>query len=127
MSSSVTCITKRDRTNPHERIQAIGGAGWKHSEDDAIRWITAGTESYTVTRAGATVKVIIATRLGREYLKTERDDLSPDNLLALSRVLSREASGLHSPGDEEAACAGIKVGSLLTSAVTLLTHPRRAP
>jgi hypothetical protein len=29
------------------------------------------------------VKVIIATRLGREYLKTEADGEQPDNLLAL--------------------------------------------
>lgn len=80
----VTCITKRDRTNPHERIQAIGGSGWKHSEDDAIRWIKLGTESYYVSRGGGTVNVVVATRLGREYLKTETDGESPDNLLSLS-------------------------------------------
>ncbi len=83
MNRQVNCITKRDRPGPHERIQAIGGSGWKHSEDDAIRWIKAGTESYYVQRGGATVRVIIATRLGREYLKTEPDGEAPDNLLAL--------------------------------------------
>ena len=70
MNRQVTCVTKPDRPGPHERIQAIGGKGWKHSEDDAIRWIKAGTESYYVNRDGATVRVIIATRLGREYHRT---------------------------------------------------------
>lgn len=83
MKRDVTCIKKRDRTNPHERIQAIGGAGWKDSEDDAIRSIKAGTESYSVSRGGKTVAVVVATHLGREYLKTEADGYSPDNLLAL--------------------------------------------
>ncbi len=83
MNRQVTCVTKPDRPGPHERIQAIGGTGWKHSEDDAIRWIKAGTESYYVNRGGATVRVIIAARLGREYLKTEPDGEAPDNLLAL--------------------------------------------
>ena len=83
MNRQVTCVTKPDRPGPHERIQAIGGSGWKHSEDDAIRWIKAGTESYYLQSGGATVRVIIATRLGREYLKTEPDGERPDNLLAL--------------------------------------------
>jgi hypothetical protein len=83
MNREVTCINKRDRQNPHERIQAIGGAGWKHAEPDAIRWIKAGIESYFVNEVGRTVRVIVATHLGREYLKTEADGVTPDNLLAL--------------------------------------------
>ena len=30
LNRQVTCITKRDRPSPHERIEAIGGTGWKH-------------------------------------------------------------------------------------------------
>lgn len=80
----VSCINKRgDHYNPHERIQNIGGYGWKHSESDAIRWIKSGTESYFVSTGGRTVRVVVAVHQGREYLKTEADNYSPDNLLAL--------------------------------------------
>lgn len=80
----VTCINKRgNHYDPHERIQNIGGAGWKHSESDAIRWIKNGIESYYVTKGGRTVRVVVAVHNGREYLKTEPDGYSPDNLLAL--------------------------------------------
>jgi uncharacterized protein DUF3892 len=84
VNREVTCINKRDRTNPHERIQAIGGAGWKHQEDAAIRAIRGGTESYYVSQGGRTARVVTAVHQGREYLKTEPDGYSPDNLLALS-------------------------------------------
>lgn len=80
----VTCITKRgDHHDPHERIQAIGGADWKKSEDEAIRDIENGTNSFYVSVGGRTVDVIIATHNGRKYLKTTADGYSPDNLLAL--------------------------------------------
>jgi hypothetical protein len=36
-----------------------------------------------VSRGGRTVRVIVVTHNGREYLKTEGDRYSPDNLLAL--------------------------------------------
>jgi uncharacterized protein DUF3892 len=83
MNREVTCTNKRDRQNPHERTQAIGGAGWKHSESAAIRRIQAGVESYFVTKVGRKARVIVATHLGREYLQTEADAVTPDNLLAL--------------------------------------------
>ena len=81
---AVTCINKRgSHYDPHERIAVIGGSGWKHLGDDAIRRIEARTDDYTVTRGGRTVRVIVAVHQGRKYLKTEADGYSPDNLLAL--------------------------------------------
>jgi len=80
----VKCITKRgDHYNPHERIQAIGGDGWYHSEDQAITYIERGVHSYYVSVGGRTVPVIVAVHNGRKYLKTSADGYSPDNLLAL--------------------------------------------
>lgn len=80
----VTCITKHpSHYDPHERIQALGGVGWYKGEDSVIRDITLGLNSYSVTRAGRTTRVIVATHQGRQYLKTEADGYSPDNLLAL--------------------------------------------
>jgi hypothetical protein len=83
-SLQVTCIRKRGgHMNPHERIQAIGGGGWEKSEDQAIREIHAGVNSFYVSRGGRSVAVVVSRHVGREYLKTEPDGVSPDNLLSL--------------------------------------------
>ena len=84
MSRQVACINKRpSHYDPHERIQSIGGAGWKDSEDQAIRNVKRDPNAYHVSKNGRTVRVIVAVHNGREYLKTESDGYSPDNLLAL--------------------------------------------
>ena len=86
----VHCINKTNRSDPHERISHIGGVNadgsrWRLTEDAAIDGIERGTWDFYVERpAGHRVRVIIATRLGRKYLKTEADGERPDNLLALS-------------------------------------------
>ena len=85
----VGCINKTNRTSAHERIQNIGGVNpngtrWKLSESRAISDIKNQTYSFYVERpAGHRVDVIIAKRLGVEYLKTQSDGEQPDNLLAL--------------------------------------------
>ena len=79
----VTCINKSNRTSPEERIQNIGGSGWKTSVDDAIRYIENGTYAYYVSVGGHSVDVIVATRNGRKYVKTTNDGDTPDNLLSL--------------------------------------------
>lgn len=73
----------------HERIRNVGGINangtrWRLSEADAIQGIKDGKWSFYVERPrGHVVRVIVATRLGHEYLKTEADGEQPDNLLAL--------------------------------------------
>ena len=85
----VRCINKTNRTSAHERIKSIGGTNpdgrhWRLPESQAIQDIKSGKYAFHVERpAGHRVKVIIATRLGREYLKTEADSEQPDNLFAL--------------------------------------------
>lgn len=84
----ILCIRKRDRTNPHERIQGVGGVNpdgkrWYLTEDQAIAGIEAGTWRFWTSGGGKSVWVIIATHMGRKYLKTEADGIKPDNLLAL--------------------------------------------
>lgn len=85
----VSCINKTPRLDPHLRISYIGGVNpdgtrWRMSEEDAIRTIKAGTYSFYVERpAGHRIDVMIASRLGRDYLKTRADGESPDNLLSL--------------------------------------------
>lgn len=85
----VECIKKTSRTDPHERISNIGGTNpdgtrWKLAEADAIAGIEGGKWTFYVERPqGDRVAVVIATRLGRRYLKTTADGEQPNNLLAL--------------------------------------------
>lgn len=80
----VTCIRKRgSHYNPHERIQAIAGNGWERTEDQAIADLDGGVHTFFTEVDGAEAEVIVATHLGRRYLKTKADRVSPDNLLAL--------------------------------------------
>ena len=87
MAKQVTCITKREHHNPHERIAGIGGseggARWWRSEDDAIRDIERDAKSYYTSAGGNSVWVIVATHNGRKYLKTTADGYAPNNLLSL--------------------------------------------
>jgi hypothetical protein len=88
MSRQVTCITRRNRQNPHERIQGIGGVDggvrWWRTEDDAIADVERDATSYYASVGGRSVWVIVDTREGRKYLKTEADGYTPDNLLSLA-------------------------------------------
>lgn len=87
----VDCVVK-ETSAPLERIASLGGPNpngvgrWRLSEAEAIAGIEAGKFSFYVERpAGHRVRVLIATRLGRKYLKTEADGERPDNLLSLQR------------------------------------------
>ncbi len=86
----VTCITKSDRFNPHERIQRIGGTNadgtaWRLDQPRAIEGIENGKWSFFVSRGGRTVDVVVAvSQYGHKYLKTTADGEQPDNLLSLT-------------------------------------------
>jgi hypothetical protein len=86
----VSCINKRNRYSPYERISNIGGINpdgtrWKLTEDQAIRGIEEGKWGFYVERPiGDRVRVIIAfTPFHSKYLKTEADGELPNNLLSL--------------------------------------------
>jgi hypothetical protein len=80
----VTCINKSDRQNPHERITHLGGPGFRYTEQDVIGFIKNHVHSFFVHVGNNQVDVIIATHMGREYLKTKNDGVRPDNLLSLA-------------------------------------------
>jgi hypothetical protein len=84
----VTCIKKTDRIDPHESIRGIGGTNadstrWYLSEAIAITGIENGSYRFWTSVNGKSVRVIIATHNGHKYLKTESDEIHPNNLLAL--------------------------------------------
>ena len=86
----ITCINKKPRFEPHERIQHIGGVNpdgtrWRITEDQAIQGIEDGRWNFYVERPiGDRVAVIIArSPFGNKYLKTVADGEQPNNLLSL--------------------------------------------
>ena len=81
----VTCITP-DGNDADQRIDAIGGSGFKYLIDDAISKIEAKSHEFWTKANGKETDVIVAKRSnGRKYLKTVADGVEPNNLLALPR------------------------------------------
>lgn len=79
----ITCITP-DGRDMDQRIDAVGGAGFYHLIDDAIRFIETRVHTYWTMVGGRRANVEVAQRAnGRKYLKTTADGYEPNNLLAL--------------------------------------------
>lgn len=81
----VTCHTP-DNTDRDRRLQGVGGPGgdgWYRTVDQMISLIKSGDRFWTTDTKGQSVWVMISSRNGREYIKTESDGLEPNNLLAL--------------------------------------------
>lgn len=87
----VLCIRKRERHNPHERIEGMGGRSPSGStypylyliESQAITAILDGTYDFFVDVKNREVSVVVALHEGRPYLKTTTDGYAPNNLLSL--------------------------------------------
>jgi hypothetical protein len=96
MRVEIQCVTKRERFNPHERIEGVGGfhngKPWYLSEDQAIAGMKNGTYDFYTNVNGRMVIVVVAIHMGREYLKTVADGYEPNNLLSLSACPMRRAA-----------------------------------
>lgn len=88
-SIRIECINKSERSNPFERILAVGGRNddgsrWKLSQEQAIAYIENGTYNFYVSVSGQAVWVVVAvSQYGNKYLKTQADGENPNNLLSL--------------------------------------------
>ena len=86
-SHLVRCITTTDKMEDHKIISHIGGKygdnHWWMSVEDAIKKIELEGFSFWVSRNGKKVAVVVATREGTKYLKTDPDDSTNNNLLEL--------------------------------------------
>jgi len=84
----ISCVEKVDHDNVHERIRFISGrysgVKWRLCSVDAIKLMERGKYSFYVISGGRETDVVVATKNGTKYLKTETDGDAPDNLLALS-------------------------------------------
>ena len=85
----ITCIKRRTRTDPHERISHVGGVNedgtrWCMTLDEAIDYSENRTYHFWTSGGGTSVWVEVAvSAAGHKYLKTLPDRVQPDNLLAL--------------------------------------------
>lgn len=87
MDFQVTCINKVIRFDPRSAITHLGGTGpngpWRNTQENVIAAIKAGHRFY-VARLGHVVFLQIRiSPFGNEYVKTEADADTPDNLLHL--------------------------------------------
>jgi hypothetical protein len=69
--------------DPHERIQAVGGDGWRRTVEEVIRSIENGFANYDVQVSGRPVEVVVSVYNGRKYLKSKDDGYAPVTLLNL--------------------------------------------
>jgi len=83
----ISCINKTNLSSPFERISHVGGTSggnrWKLKLSDAIKFIEIGKYAFYTSLGGHVRNVIVASRNGTKYLKTESDHDTPDNLLSL--------------------------------------------
>ena len=81
--SNASTIPREDRYHSITHVGGYTDHQWKISQDEAISYIERGEwEFYTIAN-GHRTNVIVASRNGRKYLKTEADYDTPDNLLSL--------------------------------------------
>jgi hypothetical protein len=84
MAKYVKCITKPNPSDPRRRITHIGGDGWQVTQEQAILDIKVDPNSYYTHYNGKSAWLrVYRSAQGNEYIRTEDDDESQNNLLSL--------------------------------------------
>jgi len=79
----VNCIS-RSESDPDGPVIGLGGEAFYHTAEQAMAAIHSRTHQYWVDVDGESVWLEVGYQPdGQAYLKTEKDDLSPNNLLSL--------------------------------------------
>jgi hypothetical protein len=82
MATEITCIVPA-ASDPDERIEMIGGLGWRKTESYAIAEVEHFHRDYFVEVDSARVTVQVEERDGRKYLRTDPDLTAENDLLSL--------------------------------------------
>ena len=80
----VTCINKKDRSNTHESITHLGGAGWRYTREQVVNYIEQRTHTFYTQVGGKRADVAVRENgHGGKYVQTHADGYWNNNLLAL--------------------------------------------
>lgn len=82
MATEITCVVPA-ASDPDERIEMIGGLGWRKTESYAIAEVEHFRRDYFVEVGSTRVTVQVQERDGRKYLSTDPDEADENNLLRL--------------------------------------------
>ena len=90
----VTCIRKTGTHEPHDCIHGIGGRTdngnpFFHTVAEAINQMDCKFVTYYTDEGGKRANLTIAEHNENRYLKTQNDDVHPNNLLSLPECPSR--------------------------------------
>jgi hypothetical protein len=85
---SVSIAHRAYSHDPLERIEDIGGVNsdrtrWSLSQAAAIAAIEAGTDEFFVKKDETVIRLIVLTQGGQKYLRTDREQTNPEDLLTL--------------------------------------------
>ena len=86
---AVSSVNRAYSRDPLDRVEAIGGVNadhtrWQLSQADAITAIEAGTDEFFVKASEREVRLVVLSHGGQKYLKTEREETHPNDLLTLT-------------------------------------------
>lgn len=79
----VTCINKQPRSNPHEGIINLGGAGWRWTRAQVVDLINRKVHTFHTRVNGKRAEIGVVDGPSGPYLRTYADGVWNDNLLAL--------------------------------------------
>lgn len=79
----VKCINKQPRNDTHEGITHLGGASWKYTRQEVVKYIEDKVHTFYTLVGGNRANVGVVDGPNGKYVRTYADGKWNDNLLAL--------------------------------------------